>query len=184
MLLACLAILALLLLIGAAIDIRSRRIPNWLTAGVAGLYVFYALTAPDPVDWLGASAIAGTSFIVGFALFAFNLMGGGDVKLISGLALWAGVDLIALFLLVTGLAGGVMSLCVLLFRRFTQHPFLIAIWPMASVTIANRLGITFPASGFGRDAQSQKEDPTAGSLPYGVAIAAGGFVVISALLNL
>ncbi len=184
MLLACFAILAVLLLIGAAIDIMSRRIPNWLTAGVAGLYVLYALTAPFPVDWLSASAVAGASFIVGFTLFAFNLMGGGDVKLISGMALWAGVDLMATFLLVTGLAGGVMSLCVLMFRRLTQHPLAIAFWPMASVMVADRLGIASPVKGLRGDARPHEKDPTVGSLPYGVAIAAGGFVVICALLKL
>ncbi|MGI9491032.1 MAG: prepilin peptidase, partial [Geminicoccaceae bacterium] len=61
MALACLLILAVLLLIGAAIDIKSRRIPNWLTAGVAGLYALYVMIAPVPVDWLGASAVAGAS---------------------------------------------------------------------------------------------------------------------------
>jgi prepilin peptidase CpaA len=184
MVLVCLAILAALLLIGAAIDIKSRRIPNWLTAGVAGLYALYVVVAPVSVDWLGASAVAGTTFIIGFALFAFNLMGGGDVKLMSGLALWAGVDLAALFLLVTGLAGGVMALGILLFRRFVQHPLVVAFWPMALVMIEGRLGITFPGKGLGSGTRHPEEDPTAGSLPYGVAIAAGGFVVICALLKL
>ncbi|MGI9492229.1 MAG: prepilin peptidase, partial [Geminicoccaceae bacterium] len=124
------------------------------------------------------------SFMIGFILFAFNLMGGGDVKLMSGLALWAGVDLVALFLVITGLAGGVMSLCVLLFRRLAEHPLVIVFWSMASVMIAHRLGISFPSKGLEGGARRLEEDPTAGSLPYGVAIAAGGFVVIFTLLKL
>lgn len=178
------AILAALLIIGAAIDIKSRRLPNWLTGGVAGLYVLYATTAPFPVDWTSALLVAGASFAVGFTLFAFNLMGGGDVKLISGLALWAGVDFIALFLLMTGLAGGVMSVCILLFRRLANHPLSLVFGPYISVVMANRLGFAFPASQSENGMRQTDDEPGAGSIPYGVAIAAGGFAVICALLKL
>ena len=183
MLSACLAILGALLLIGAAIDIKCRRIPNWLTASVAALYVLYVVTVPEPVDWLGASAIAGTSFSIGFILFALNLIGGGDVKLISGLALWAGVDLFALFLLVTGLVGGLMSLGFLLVNHLARHPLVSAFWPMASVMIAARLGINLGTKWAEISTNSLEQDSAAVTLPYGVAIAAGGFVIIFALLN-
>ncbi len=184
MIAACIAILAALLVIGAVMDITSRRLPNWLTAGVAGLYVVYAAISPAPVDWVGAFSVAGASFVVGFALFAFNLMGGGDVKLISSLALWAGVDFIAPFLLVTGIAGGLMSIAFLLFRYLANHPLLVTVWPFLSVLMANRLGFAFPMHLPASKPSASPAESAAGSLPYGVAIAAGGFVVIYALLKL
>lgn len=181
---ACCLILAALLVIGAIIDIKSRRLPNWLTASVVLLYLPYVMLAPTPVDWFNALSVAGVSFIVGFTLFAFNFMGGGDVKLISGLALWAGLDLIALFLLVTGLAGGLLSICTLLYRRLVNHPVIVTFWPFLAVAIENRFGLAIPEWKLAGATGSVNSDSNEGSLPYGVAIAAGGFVVISALLKL
>jgi len=140
----CLAILASLLLIGAAIDIRSRRLPNWLTAAVAALFIPYAIIASHPVDWFGVFTVVGITFVIGFTLFAFNLMGGGDVKLISGLALWAGPDFIALFILTTGLAGGLMSLGILLFRHLVNHPLIGGSWQYLTLLMADRLGWDWP----------------------------------------
>ncbi len=184
MIVTCIIILAALLVIGAMMDIRSRRLPNWLTAGVAVLYVVYAAISPTPVDWFSSFSVAGASFVVGFALFTFNLMGGGDVKLISSLALWAGVDFIALFLLVTGIAGGLMSIAYLLFRHLANHPLLVTVWPFLSVMMADRLGFALPMRFLPGGPNTSQADPATVSLPYGVAIAAGGFVVIYALLKL
>ena len=77
MILVCLTGLAGLLLVGAIIDIMSRRIPNWLTATVPVLFIVYGFTAPSSVDWSGGLIVAALSFVIGFGLFAFNLMGGG-----------------------------------------------------------------------------------------------------------
>ena len=184
MVLVCLAGLAALLLIGAAIDIKSRRLPNWLTAGVVILYGLYVVVAPFSIDWVSALLVAGASFAIGFVLFTFNQMGGGDVKLIAGLALWAGLDFVALFLLITGLAGGLMSIGILLFRRLADHPLTMAFWPFLDVVMTNRFGFASPTSQWGRGANQTKDDPAAGSLPYGVAIAVGGFAIISALSKL
>jgi prepilin peptidase CpaA len=184
MALVCVAVLAALLLVGAAIDIRSRRLPNWLTAGVVGLYALYAIASPVPVDWASALAVAATSLVLGFMLFAFHLMGGGDVKLIAGLALWAGLDLIALFLLVTGLAGGLLSVGMLLVRRIASHPVVATVVPFLSMALANRWGLALPDRLLAGGWNHAEADQAAESIPYGVAIAAGGFAVIYALLKL
>lgn len=177
-------ILAALLLIGAVTDMKSRRLPNWLTASVFLLYFPYALMTPSPAPIVGALLVAGVCFAFGFSLFAFNFMGGGDVKLITGLALWAGADFIALFLLATGVAGGVMSLAVLLYRRCLDHPMVAAFWPYLTIQVANRTGLPLLGSALSPTPSARAADPNAGSIPYGVAIAAGGFAVISAILKL
>jgi prepilin peptidase CpaA len=81
----------LLLLVWAACeDLRSRRIPNWLSFAVllSGLIQSYTATqtvAPKQA-WLG--------FLVGFGLpsilFALGALGGGDVKLLAGVGAWLG----------------------------------------------------------------------------------------------
>src|ERR687891_350161 len=86
-----LAGLVALLVLDAVIDLRERRIPNWLTGGVAALYPLYVLASPMTVAWLGALAVAAAAFLFGLVLFARQLMGGGDVKLIAAVTLWTGL---------------------------------------------------------------------------------------------
>lgn len=186
----CLAALAGLLVIGALIDIDCRRLPNWLTSAIAALYGPYVLVSPQPVDWLSALSVAGLIFALGFAAFAFQLMGGGDVKLIAGLTLWAGPDHIAEFLFITSLAGGALALVMLMLRRWASLVPLLTIWlPAPNLVTRKPFGPTSAASGSAPAACTPTStEPVARddmlSLPYGVAIAAGGFAVIYALLQL
>ena len=97
----------LVLVLTAAInDLRTYRIPNALTLAIVFIYPIFALTSPAEFDWLAVLLIAVAVFAVGFVLFAFGQIGGGDVKLLVGCALWAGPAFIFDFLVVTALAGG------------------------------------------------------------------------------
>ena len=99
-------------------DLRERRIPNRLTAGLALLYPIYVLVSPAPVAWPAALGLAAVVFLIGLGLFAGDLIGGGDVKLIAALSLWAGPEHFVWFMLVTTLAGGALSLISLWYRRW------------------------------------------------------------------
>ena len=87
-------ILIALMLVVFWLDATRFIIPNWLVAAVIGLYPLYVILSPQPVDWIGASGIALIAFAVGLALFAANIMGGGDVKLLTGCCLWTGMETI------------------------------------------------------------------------------------------
>jgi prepilin peptidase CpaA len=105
-------------LVWAAIgDMRRLIIPNWISAAVAGLFVLHVLTSPVPVSVLGGVAVGTATLAAGVGLFACNLMGGGDVKLMSAIALWAGPTRILDFLFVTAITGGLVAGGVLLRRR-------------------------------------------------------------------
>lgn len=79
-----------LLLLAAAIDARSRRIPNWLTGSLmlCGLaQSFTALHTVSPTaSFLGL--LAGFALMLG--QFALGGLGGGDVKLLMGVGAWVG----------------------------------------------------------------------------------------------
>jgi prepilin peptidase CpaA len=85
----CVPMLALLVW-AAVVDIRCRRIPNWLTFSLilSGLMQSFtwARTVSPGAAFLG--------FLVGFGLtfllFAIGAMGGGDVKLLAGIGAWLG----------------------------------------------------------------------------------------------
>lgn len=84
--------LAIALLCAAFTDLRSRKIANWLTAGIAlAAPLFWWANGlglwPDVALQLG---VALGTFAVLAGLFAIGAMGGGDVKLFSGLGALAG----------------------------------------------------------------------------------------------
>ncbi len=116
------ALLAILLLMAAGFDLKSRIIPNWLN-------VIIALTAPliwwaqglalypDIVWQVGVATAVFAAFI---ALFALGAIGGGDVKMIGALALWVRPNLILPLLMVMALVGGVIAAFMLIRRRLSK----------------------------------------------------------------
>jgi prepilin peptidase CpaA len=174
-----LASLVALLALAALIDVRERRIPNWMTGGVAALYPLYVLVSPTPIAWLPALAVAGAVFLAGFVLFARQLIGGGDVKLIAALTLWTGLDHLVLFALVTSLAGGGLALGSLWYRRW--HGVIDAHMAALGWNLAHDLGNAASAASDGVATTSIEPAPL--TLPYGVAIAAGGLAVVAQLIK-
>jgi prepilin peptidase CpaA len=107
-----LAALAIALLVAAFTDLRSRRIGNWLNGGIAlAAPLFWwasGLTLwPDIALQLG---IAFGTFAVLAGLFAIGAMGGGDVKLLTALALWIEPMPFLKLLVLMALLGGVLAI--------------------------------------------------------------------------
>lgn len=102
---------------GAAIDLRTRRVPNPLTLLLAALGV--ALAAAGLSGLTVAGALAG--FALGFALMLpghlFGATGAGDVKLFAALGAIVGPMHILTAFIYTALAGGVLAIAIALRRR-------------------------------------------------------------------
>jgi prepilin peptidase CpaA len=49
-------------------------------------------------------------------LFALNMLGGGDVKLLAAVALWLGMNKLAALLILVGIVGGIFALFWLAMR--------------------------------------------------------------------
>lgn len=100
----------------AVIDVRTRRIPNALTASVAGSGVL--LAAQGWHELAPASALLGLA--LGAALLApgylLGATGAGDVKLLAAVGAWVGPALIAHVFLYSAIAGGVLAAIVALRR--------------------------------------------------------------------
>ncbi len=104
--------LALALLTAAFTDMRRRQIDNWLNGGIVlaaplwwwanGLSLW-----PDVAIQLG---VAMAAFAVLAGLFAMRAMGGGDVKLLTALALWIEPDWFLKLLIMMALLGGVLTI--------------------------------------------------------------------------
>lgn len=109
-----LVILACMLLVAAFTDLRSRRIANWLNATIAiGAPLFWWVSGfslwPDVAIQLGLAVV---TFAVLSVLFALRAMGGGDVKLLTALALWFPPMAFFNLLIVMALVGGVLTLAM------------------------------------------------------------------------
>jgi prepilin peptidase CpaA len=160
--LVAIAAFAALMAIAAFEDFRRLVIPNSLVLALAAVWPLYILSAAVAAPAvLGALVIAAALFVAGALLFARGLIGGGDVKLLSAAALWAGPAATPELLLVTALFGGVLSL--------------ILLSPLgAQLSLAGRLW--FGPSGATAFDNSRANGHT--PVPYGIAIAGAALFVI------
>ena len=152
--LVCSAFLAMLAW-AACSDAATFKIPDAASLGMLFLYPLHVIASPAPTGWLAAVGIALAVFAVGLILFARGIWGGGDVKLLTGVALWAGPHAILPVLMVTAMAGGALALvagAMLYLQRWR--------------------------------AIAENAPAVAGMpLPYGVAIACGGSFIAMQLLR-
>ena len=140
-------------------DLREYVIPNRISLAIAALYPAHILAAGSINLVPGALIVATIVFAAGFAFFALRIAGGGDVKLMTAAALWAGQPQIIEFLFATALAGGVLA-TVLAMHAWRQS---------AVSTPDGRLVLRIGAI---RDTK----------VPYGAAIAVGGLYLVAGSL--
>jgi len=153
-----------LLTLAAWRDLVSRVIPNILPAILLLLGVLWRLQVAGVVAAGISLALAAALFFGLVSLHAAGLLGGGDVKLAAGFAAGLAPHTLPLFLMATGLAGGVLAAVHLTLR----------------LTPRRRRGVP-PASLLRRVARAERwRVARHGSLPYGIAIACGGIWVILA----
>jgi prepilin peptidase CpaA len=154
--LATLALAAGLLALAAWHDTQTYRIPNWASLSLLLLFPIFALTAARPVPWVEHIAIFALVLAAGFLMFAKQIAGAGDIKLLAVTSLWAGPQLIALFLFITAITGGLLGLAV---AALTWHRNRQAGSPKMAIPLAKK------------------------PIPYGVAIAIGGFCLLLSIYN-
>lgn len=151
-------------------DFRRLTIPNLLPLLLCAAWPLYVATAPSPsgmvpggmvpggmIDWmLSAVGCALAVFLGGAVLFARGWLGGGDVKLLAAATLWAGAPLTLALLVATAILGGVLAL--------------ILLSPFGRLALAAR-------SLLGPPALAEAHGPAV-PVPYGVAIAGAGLIVV------
>lgn len=143
------ALMTAVLAVAAVRDVRDRKIPNWTVLAI--LVLFAPWLALHPLSWDVWALLAGAlAFGVSFGLYAGGLIGAGDSKLFTAVALFAGLGHLALLALATALIGGLVALASLVVR------------PTRAMVMLKLRG----KGDYGR------------GVPYGVAIAAGAALVI------
>jgi prepilin peptidase CpaA len=99
-------------------DVRTRRIPNWLTLGaaLAGLLVQTVSGGADGA--LAASGGWAVGLLLFLPFFLLGGMGGGDVKLLAALGAWLGPRDAIWLAVYASIAGGVLAVVVALARGY------------------------------------------------------------------
>ena len=114
-----LGLLAALLVAAAVCDLRKREIPHTIVIAVALLAIPFWFASglplwPDVAAQIGVSAII---FAIFAGMFAFGWIGGGDVKLLTALALWLPWQAVVTLLIIMSLAGVVVTFGTVIWSR-------------------------------------------------------------------
>lgn len=160
--------LLLLLVTAAAIkDLESRRIPNLLLlAGVLGGLLLHLLSSQPLTALLGALGGCATGLAVLLPFYLLRGMAAGDVKLMAAVGIFTGPGDALRIAILAWCAGGLMALAILIVKGRLRLA-LANLWGMLLPMLLRLQRLPAPDQG-GR--------PSAGSIPYGVAIAAGTIV--------
>jgi prepilin peptidase CpaA len=110
----------LVAVIACLFDLRVRRIPNALTLGAALAGLLFHRLAEGPEGALVAAAGWLVGLCVFLPFFVLRGMGGGDVKLLAALGAWVGPQEALWVAVYTGIAGGVLGVCVAMSRGYLQ----------------------------------------------------------------
>ena len=146
---ATILLVCIVLAIAAASDVRTRRIPNGAVVAMIGLFGAWFLQGSSP-PLLSALGAAMIVFFCSFSLYVLGIVGAGDSKLATATALFVGIARLPDFILYMSLTGGALALCTL------------AAQPTRALVILQLRGRGVPDK----------------AVPYGVAIAAAGAIVL------
>lgn len=152
-----LTLVGAIVLAGAVYDAATLTIPNWISLVLLALFPAVALVAG--LNWTEAGihiAVGFAALLAGIGLFAAGLIGGGDAKLFAAVALYVGAAGFAPYVFAVALAGGALAALLLLAR---QAALFVDVERLKSLK-------HLVMSGAG--------------IPYGIAIAAGGLIVLPA----
>ncbi|MBB4066461.1 prepilin peptidase [Gellertiella hungarica] len=147
------AIFPFCLAMAAFTDLFSMTIPNRISLALIVAFPVAAVLAGLPLADIGLHVGAAAAvFAVCLALFAANVMGGGDAKLLTASALWFGLNMSLLeFAIYVSFIGGLLTVVIVILRSQAQ--------------LIHAMGLNLPGSVL-----------MAKKIPYGIAIAIGGFL--------
>ena len=149
-------------------DVRSRRIPNYLTFGSSACALCYGAAIGG---WMGLGAAA-AGWVLGVALFVPFLllrgMGAGDVKLLAALGAWVGPASLLSLTFYTAISGGVMALALVIWRRRLVTTFR-NLWLLLC---------HFRVAGLKPMSELSLDNKNTLRLPYGLPIAAGAILTL------
>lgn len=141
------------MLYAAVSDIFTMTIPNRISVALIATFPLAAFLAGLPMA-TALMHVAAFAIVLAlcFALFSFNLLGGGDAKLLASTTLWIGMAQLVPFLGLVAICGGFLAIVILAFRSFPVAALPVPEWAL-------------------------RLHKSGGGIPYGLAICAGGLMI-------
>jgi prepilin peptidase CpaA len=138
----------------AVSDLLTMTIPNKVSLALVVSFTAFAVLSGLAWDVVLMHVAAGALVLtICFAMFAFGWIGGGDAKLAAATALWLGFHTLMEYLLISTIAGGLLTLAILSLRG----------WPLPSFAL--------------RWTWLSRLHDRACGVPYGIALAGAALVV-------
>lgn len=116
-----------ILLVACGFDLKAFRIPNALSLALMALFTVKAAALPEIVVWPGHILAGALMLALGFLVFALGVIGGGDAKLMSAVALWFGLGAMPSLITATAIGGGILALVLLAARHIaSRRPVMVS----------------------------------------------------------
>jgi len=146
-----------LMTFAGCMDLVTMTIPNKVSIALVVVFLIAAAIVKMPLETFAMHVAVGFGMLViCMGLFATNILGGGDAKLLPAAALWVGFDHLFGYMFWVALLGGALSILLLFYRANLPPTWLLGrAWAM-------RL-------------HSKKT-----GIPYGIAIGGAGLLVFPA----
>lgn len=146
----------MLMAFAASSDLLTMRISNRVVLLLVAIFCAVAVGIDMPLEEFGMHVACATIVLaVAFVLFALGWIGGGDAKLAAATTFWLGFGVTLPYLLDASIIGGLMTLLILMVRRWPLPLFLTRI-----------------------DWVQRLHHPRTG-IPYGIALAIAGLLTYS-----
>jgi len=150
-----LVVFPVFLAIAAGWDIASFTIPNAIPVGLVIAFAIFVFAAHLTLGAASSHLLGGAiGLAIGFTLFAFGLVGGGDAKLFATTALWLGLTDFLPYALVATVLGGALTILLIAARKLPLPGFLL------------------------REGWIVRLHDAKAGIPYGVALAAGALIIL------
>jgi prepilin peptidase CpaA len=150
-------VLALMLAIAVYVELKERRIPNWLTlSGMSlGLLISYFHSTPAFISSI-VGLLIGFGFL--FIFYVFGGVGGGDVKLMGAAGALMGSALIRPALVYTAFIGAFLAIMMVVWRK---DFWMRIVWGVKRLAFWRKGDV------------AELAPPAPVAVPYGMAIALG-----------
>jgi prepilin peptidase CpaA len=137
-----------------SMDLVTMTIPNRISIFLIGAFVVLApFSGLTPTQLATHVATGAAMLTIGIFMFARGWIGGGDAKIFATAALWFGYDFLGEFAMLSAVAGGALTIGLLLFRM-----------------------LPLPSLATGQAWLVRLHHPRTG-VPYGIAMAAAALMV-------
>jgi prepilin peptidase CpaA len=102
-------------------DFTRLTIPNWIPVVLVAAFALFALLYIDASSLLRHLYVAGAVFALGVGFFVAGWIGGGDVKFLTAVTLWAGAQAAPTLVIIMAVLGAGLAAALFTANRYADQ---------------------------------------------------------------